>query len=44
MLEKYNPWPPYSSLIGSHAKLVLLGHEHAADLAVATNDGALHEL
>lgn len=42
--EKYEPWPPYSSLTGSHAELVLLGHEHAADLAVATNDGALHEL
>jgi N-acetyltransferase len=42
--KKYDPWPPYSSLTGSHAELILLGHAHAADLAVATNDGALHEL
>ena len=27
-----------------HAELVLLGHEHAADLAAASNDSALHEL
>ena len=42
--ENHGPWPPYSSLTGSHAELVLLGHEHAADLAAASNDSALHEL
>ena len=39
--EKYKPWPPYLSLTGSRAELVLLGHEHAADLAVATNCGQI---
>jgi hypothetical protein len=31
-------------LWGTHVELALLSHDHAVDLAVATSDGALHEL
>jgi hypothetical protein len=49
MPEKYGPqkhdhWPPYRTLTGTHVELALLSHDHAVDLAVATSDGALHEL
>ena len=49
MPEKYGPqkhdhWPPYITLKGTHVELALLSHDHAVDLAVASRDGALHEL
>ena len=49
MPEKYGPqkhdhWPPYRTLTGTHVELASLSHDHAVDLAVATSDGALHEL
>lgn len=42
--QKYDHWPPYRTLTGTHVELALLSHDHAVDLAVATSDGALHEL
>ena len=49
MPEKYGPQkhdhsPPYRTLAGAHVELTLLSHDHAVDLAIATSDGALHEL
>jgi N-acetyltransferase len=39
-----SPWPEAVTLTGSHAVLVPLSQDHAADLAKAVAEGDLHRL